>query len=345
MTNEEKKEYLNLKIAYQSTPFMAELEKKNDYISKTSKSLYKYRKFDDFTSDMIENDYVFLAPSGVLDDPFDCLTEIEMDTIFEKDHKTLTNEMMEFIVDVVFNHSHSGNINKQQMLTMIDDCTVDGEINHEILKSKLDVFGDMTLEQKDLMLNVMINFQNVMREITDDEALKNLYGVFIQAKEKVGVCSFTTKRDNKVMWSLYADTYKGYCIEYDTPMTKDVIPNLCPVIYSRDFNNNIVKATVQFGIETIIRFVSNGKIKTNMGCFTELLCTKDPDWEYQDEWRLLGDAKSKGYPFKVKNIYLGFNVTKENEDMIIELANKKGFGAYKMNTPEGQHKISYKKLN
>ncbi len=345
MNNEEKKDYLNLKIAYQSSPFISELEKKADYISKTPTNIFKYRKFDEFTIDMIENDYVYLAPSGLLDDPFDCLTEIEMDTIYENDNKTLTNDMMRFIVDVVFSHSVSNKIDKQQVIMMIDDCTVDGEICYDLLKTKLDFFGEMTLEQKDLFLNTMINFQNTVKSITDDEALKNLYNVFINAKEKVGVCSFTTKRDNKAMWSLYADTYKGYCIEYDTPMTQDVISNLCPVIYTNEFNNNIVKATVQFAIETIIRFVSNGSIKTNMGCFTELLCTKDTDWEYQDEWRLLGDAKSKGYPFKVKNIYLGFNVTEDNKKMILELANEKGFGVYKMKKPEGKYKISYEKLN
>ena len=68
MTNEEKREYLNLKIAYQSTPFIAELSKRNEYINKTPKVLYKYRDFDKFTFDMIENDYVYLTPSGMLDD-------------------------------------------------------------------------------------------------------------------------------------------------------------------------------------------------------------------------------------------------------------------------------------
>lgn len=41
MTNEEKREYLNLKIAYQSTPFISELAKRNEYINKTPKVIYK----------------------------------------------------------------------------------------------------------------------------------------------------------------------------------------------------------------------------------------------------------------------------------------------------------------
>lgn len=167
MTNEEKKEYLSLKLAYQSTPFISELEKKNDYISKTPKTLFKYRKFDEYSFDMIENEYVYLAPAGVLDDPFDCLTNIDLENI---------------------NDANSFNL----------------------------------------------------------------------SKEKVGVCSFTTKRDNKPMWSLYADTYKGYCIEYET------LQNICPVIYTKEFDNNIIKTMVKFSLKTIIRFISSGQIKTEM---------------------------------------------------------------------------------
>ena len=83
MTNDEKKEYLNLKVAYQSTPFLSELNKRKRYLSMTPRVLYKYRRFDKYSVDMIENDYVFLAPAGSLDDPFDCLTNINLEEVFD----------------------------------------------------------------------------------------------------------------------------------------------------------------------------------------------------------------------------------------------------------------------
>ena len=344
MTNDEKKEYLNLKIAYQSVPFIAELEKRNDYISMTPKILFKYRKFDEYTLDMLENDYVYMTPAGMLDDPYDCLSDANLDGIFEPDHKTLTKEMMGYLVDIVFAHPHSKEIDKEEMLKLIDECTVGGVIKKEILEKRLDDFGALTLEQKDLFSNVMISFQNTMDTMASDESLKGLYGLFLSAKEKVGICSLTTKRDNKPMWSLYADLYKGYCVEYEIPMKKEIIDNLCPVIYSDEIDNNIVKATVKFAIETTIRFVSDGKMKTNMGCFTELLCSKDKDWEYQDEWRIIGAAGLKARGLIIKNIYLGFDVSPENERKIVECAKRKGFGVYKMEKPQDAHKITYLKV-
>lgn len=344
MTNNEKKEYLNLKIAYQSVPFISELEKRNDYISMMPKVLFKYRKFDEYTLDMLENDYVYMTPAGMLDDPYDCLPDANLDGIFEPDHKTLSKEMMGYLVDIVFAHSHSKEIDKVEMLKLIDECTVGGVIKKEILEKRLDDFGALTLEQKDLFFNVMIGFQNTMDAMASDESLKGLYGLFLSAKEKVGICSLTTKRDNKPMWSLYADLYKGYCVEYEIPMKKEIIDNLCPVIYSDEIDNNIVKATVKFAIETTIRFVSDGKMKTNMGCFTELLCSKDKDWEYQDEWRIIGAAGLKARGLIIKNIYLGFDVSPENESKIVECAKRKGFGVYKMEKPQNGHKITYLKV-
>lgn len=173
MTNEEKREYLNLKIAYQSTPFIAELSKRNDYINKTPKVLYKYRDFDKFTFDMIENDYVYLTPSGMLDDPFDCSTNIDLSKIFENDNKTLSEEMMEYIINTVFSHSHSDKVDSKYLINLINKCTIDGNINDKLLYKKLAEYQELPLKQKKLFYNVMINFQNTMTTMSEDGAQKN----------------------------------------------------------------------------------------------------------------------------------------------------------------------------
>lgn len=46
----------------------------------------------------------------------------------------------------------------------------------------------------------------------------------------------------------------------------------------------------------------------------------------------------------IKNVYLGFDVFAENEKTIVECANQKGCGVYKMEKPHGAHKITYLKL-
>ena len=53
--------------------------------------------------------------------------------------------------------------------------------------------------------------------------------------------------------------------------------------------------------------------------------TKNTIWDYQKEWRLLGDANTKLKAPKIKTIYLGKNVSKENKEKINELAKRNGF--------------------
>lgn len=91
--------------------------------------------------------------------------------------------------------------------------------------------------------------------------------------------------------------------------------------------------------------MSDGKMSTNIGCFTQLLCTKDSDWSSQDEWRLIGKANKKCRPMKIKSIYLGFDVSEQNQNKVLEYAKKKHFIVYKMNKPNGSKNISYNKIN
>ena len=74
MTNKEKEQYLSYMMIFKSQPFLCELMEKNEFLNQMPKTLYKYRSFDKYTKEMLEEPYVFLAPVKNLDDPFDCLT-------------------------------------------------------------------------------------------------------------------------------------------------------------------------------------------------------------------------------------------------------------------------------
>lgn len=64
--------------------------------------------------------------------------------------------------------------------------------------SKSDVLANNLLENEE--------FKNVIRTL-----LKLLNDL----RTDTGICSFAEKKDNQVMWTMYANHYKGYCIEYD----------------------------------------------------------------------------------------------------------------------------------
>ena len=55
------------------------------------------------------------------------------------------------------------------------------------------------------------------------------------------------------------------------------------------------------------------------------LLTKDKDWEYENEWRILIGATedSELVMPKVSCIYLGASIEKENRDKVIAIANER----------------------
>ena len=77
----------------------------------------------------------------------------------------------------------------------------------------------------------------------------------------------------------------------------------------------------------------------------ELFCTKDTDWSYQQEWRLIANAGGHFGFLNINAIYLGFKVKKSNETKMKRYAKKYGFKLYKMNPPNGNKRISYTKIH
>lgn len=100
-----------------------------------------------------------------------------------------------------------------------------------------------------------------------------------------GFCSFSTKKDNLLMWAHYAQNFSGVVFCF----TKYAFQNLKPrkVKYS----------------EKRVSFPYNLNIPEEQlreKCL-ELLSTKSKDWEYEDEWRIVSELEKLN---KLNNIYM-----------------------------------------
>jgi len=74
----------------------------NDHLIHFPKKLYKYRSFDQFTEDMIENNYLYLCQAEQLDDQFECAANFSYDKIFKNDgviRKAVVDEIVEMVSD------------------------------------------------------------------------------------------------------------------------------------------------------------------------------------------------------------------------------------------------------
>ena len=340
MTNKEKEQYLSDMMIFRSQAFCCELNKRKDFYNKMPKTLYKYRPFDKYSYEMLEEQYLYLTPVKDLDDPFDCLIGTGIDSNVKDNGSSIGLSMIDYVVKVV---SELGNvsIDKKEVKKLIRKSYVDGEYNEDNARMAFDNSDLVSEREKEKLLFCLRNLDETVKTVVNDQSIANLAKIMIDPGDKIGICSLSEKRDNKVMWSLYCDKYSGYCVEYDIPNDQDIRFSLCPVIYKNNDGTDFVKLIIKYAIAVTIRLASEGQLNNGIGCMNEFLCKKDRSWSYQEEWRLIGDAGQHAIKPKIKAVYLGFKVKEDNLKMVKEIAKKNGFKVFLMDTPKGSNKITY----
>lgn len=343
MNNKEKRKYMSDLLIFQSTPFMSEFETRKDFLKKTPIILYKYRAFDKYAFEMIDDGYVYLAPVKGLDDPFDCLNDFTINDFYnEKTHK-ITPKAVDFIIKLVCPKGIQ-NLSAKDVKKLALQCIKEDGIDYDKVPKIVISNGVLTRTEVELLFVVLNTFNENFERVIESAKLDGFAKSAMSPGDRVGICSFSEKRDNKVMWSLYGKNYEGYCIEYDIPKRQEITPNLCPVIYTKRNNNRFIEKMIEYAMGAFMRAVTDGHLTGNIGALMELFCTKDTDWSYQAEWRLIANADGKCGFLNIKAIYLGFKVKKSNENKMKKLAKEKGFNLFKMNPPNGKKKITYTKI-
>lgn len=343
MTNREKRQYLDALLATSSYECsrIADLERWQWCLSKVPHLLYKYRKFDKFSVDMLEKEYAFLAPAKDLDDPFDCLTfadeneGFDREALAEASARTIVNHCL-----ILLKSSKSRPILK----AIVKSYLIDKEMEDSCFASQIYEMTSICDDEKELFCQLAPYFKEQI-----DETFKDPQRMFFiknedSKKVNVGICSLTTKVDNESMWSLYGDKYGGYCIEYAIPKQDLVLHNLTPVIYTKRLKRNIYDIDADFLLNDYWRNVWDEECVAHFLCgYLERICSKSAEWAYQDEWRLIGTPNTK-INLKIKNVYLGYEIKKDKEKEVLRIAKENRFGVLKMNPPDCEMGIKFSRL-
>lgn len=128
------------------------------------------------------------------------------------------------------------------------------------------------------------------------------------------ISCFSTKIDSMLMWSHYANSHKGFCLVYDISEVdkKSMIrKNLYPVIYDEN--------------KFDIAYYLDDTLKPKYPCIASL-CWKNKEWSYENEFRIILPCTGVNYEpnlykfIKPTQIYLGSNMSKEDKDIIENIA-------------------------
>lgn len=179
---------------------------------------------------------------------------------------------------------------------------------------------DMARVEASLNLGVPIaslannQIQNFRERINQDARLiqteRDIQSATEELRNQLGILSLSARNDSILMWSHYADMHRGFCIGYSVN-NFGLPPNgIRDVIYTRDRNLGFAFA-----------LIANPNVTEDM--FEEEfwrvhVLTKWIDWQYEEEWRIIGHARSASpYPDSaLDRIIFGMRMSTEDRDRV-----------------------------
>jgi len=185
------------------------------------------------------------------------------------------------------------------------------------------------------------------RTLTD--SVKNLNDkIFNVIDNQFGVASLTTSFNNPLMWSHYANSHKGICIEYDLSEELKNVESLKSLLIPVRYLNE--RVTIDYTLMDKIdlnNILAKGK-NDILKFFISGLYTKHDVWKYEDEWRSIIPVKQGNRNIqlgKISALYLGNKMEEATTNMIINLINKSNNGLGEISIFKMVNDISDYKLN
>ena len=244
---------------------------------------------------------------------------------------------------------------RQNLNTLYAKCPkkIKGVLSKEVFAAFLLIVSDME--------SVNITEDNLADMLKLDNVLDELYEKAVDIKDNVYIptlrtflskltvsCFSVSGWDNQLMWSHYANSYAGICIEYDFNQIKDVIGFIYPVEYTTERPTlslqDLGVAGFNLGSEASVR-----SCEPNMGAILSYLLAKNVCWNYEKEWRLINVGEENtplfiDLPF-VKSITFGMNMDPICKQLLWDVCKEKGIECYEIEIGTENYELRRKYLS
>lgn len=254
-----------------------------------------------------------------------------------------------------------------QTMTMLESFV---KINSKILYSKAPKkLRSMFLENTFYALMILISKlddvditeDNIMALLKMDEILDELHEAAINLRDTKYVdelrkflsqitvtCFSTSGWDNQLMWSHYANSYSGICVEYDFTKIDDFIGFIYPVKYTKE------RPTLSLQDVGVGGFSLKGDDKIVpcdvdiMNIISYMLC-KNTCWDYEQEWRIINIGKENtpifiNLPY-IKSITFGPKTDGLCKKLLMEVCKENGICCYDLMLNAENYKIERREID
>ena len=279
-------------------------------------SLFRYRACTDKHIDAFENDRVFAVPADLFNDPYDTLVKYDYEGIKEYVEAMVSIDGLQQMKEYFAQGNGFPPVFKQVFPIEFWD-----ELKARILQiSDFKGLEDRLEECKRQLLSLVAAYFPIL----------SFFG-----KRFSTIACFSEDVQSILMWSHYADSHKGFALEYDfRPTLMRPLPRvgLFPVIYSEERFD--ASAFLAWGMFTILGIKS---INPDILASIKAALYKSKSWEYEKEWRMIDPG-----PHDIMNptpsvieypptaIYYGKSIEEGNRNRLHSIAVSKGIKEYKM---------------
>lgn len=298
-------------------------------------SLYKYfsNTIDietgrNYSQEALENNTVFLAQPSQFDDPYDCTILIDeeefarqriayyaqlcgLKILPEWDYSKVLCEFSCFLCQ---------GLAAGKKLAALFPVPLDGNNVFET-QHKLFVLSLQT------GLNEFQNSEQGWGQAFYKAIHQEYVGLIKENVESFRVACFTESPYSMLMWAHYANSHKGFCLEYEIPPYGEpyiqLFHSLLPVIYSSK------RVSI---LDQCLRSLQPPGLTEDIlwDIFKYGLLMKSLNWKYQNEWRLIscanmlsGDDHFNCNFFKIKKVFLGNKMNPQDRLKIIDICKRK----------------------
>ena len=278
-------------------------------------SFFRYRTCGEWAINAMGQNIVTFSKPSEFNDPFDSLVYVDTDLII----KNLFNPKIQHQL------AQWLNINKN----------LENILPKEKLNNILSVINEPVPEYQTTMKLAKPQIENMINYIVSDS--------LIFLKNYPYIACFSETPYSPTMWAHYADSHRGFVLEYDRNVETHSCSNCknkCPYEHF-DIMLPVVYSDERFNASNfVISYFSTKLFKTSTNIFIpeddklamhKVLLHKSKDWEYEKEWRLISLCKTTPRVIqKPIGIYLGVNMPINVKKEFCNFALQNGIKVYEM---------------
>lgn len=280
------------------------------------KRLFRYRAFEKRSVDAFENDMIYAVTADKFNDPYDTLVRYDL-------------EGVEKWVNTVMNTETLG----QMKEWYAQGWDLPKEVRHILPKEMTDALKVALFSIEDIK-DYEERIEETRKRMTS--LIETYFPILSETSKRYStIACFCESIESILMWSHYADSHKGFALEYDfRPTLEQPIKNvaLLPVVYSEERFD--VSDYIAWGFLRLLGIPA--KMPDISTSFKNALWKSDI-WAYEKEWRMIDstprditDERASAIPYKPVAIYYGRHMSSDDKKKLHEMAKEKGIQEFEM---------------